>query len=439
MDFLGRIDHQVKLRGFRIELGEIETVLGSHPAVRECLVAVRNDTLVAWLTLHETAPADLPAALTAWLQGKLPASMVPAAFVPLDAFPLSPNGKIDRKALPDPSRAAGPEHLGPRDTLELELVRIWEEVLRLHPIGVRDDFFALGGHSLLAVQVTARIESRLGRSLPLAALLRHPTIERLAAHLRDGATAHPRTPLVELAPGTGTPLFLVHPIGGEVLAYVPLARRLGRPVYGLQSTDQALTLEDMAALYLRHVREVQPQGPYRLGGWSLGGAVAYEMARQLEAQGETVEKVFLIDSYAPGPHWPQDLDDRTLVEMFANDLAQLLGIQGVALPASLGSADEALAWLATRAEEAGLLPPGHGAPELQRRFATFAANHRAMAGYTGGPCAAPLVMVRASESSGEADGGWGRLAGREIEVREIEGDHYTLLQEPAVEILAAAL
>jgi len=438
LELLGRIDHQIKLRGFRIELGEIEATLASHPAVRECAAAVRGDLLAAYVVLQPGSDLQNPsAAFRAYLAERLPDFMVPATYVLLDALPLSANGKLDRKALPDPERAAGPERLGPRDALELQLVQIWEEVLNVHPIGVRDDFFAAGGHSLLAVQVTARIESRLGRTLPLAALLRHPTIERLAALLREDATPLLRTPLVELAPGAGTPLFLVHPVGGEILCYVPLARRLDRPVYGLQSTEEALSLEEMATLYLRHVREVQPAGPYLLGGWSLGGAVAFEMARQLEAQGETVERLVLIDSYAPGPLWQQDLDDRALVAMFADDLAQLLGIGGRALPEGLG--EDAISWLAARAEEEGLMPPGLGVAELQRRFATFAANFRAMAGYVGGSCTAPLLLVRASQSSGDADGGWGRVAGQGVEIREIAGDHYTLLQEPTVESLATLL
>jgi thioesterase domain-containing protein len=196
----------------------------------------------------------------------------------------------------------------------------------------------------------------------------------------------------------------------------------------------------MAALYLRHVREVQPEGPYLLGGWSLGGAVAYEMARQLEREGAAVDRVVLIDSFPPGGFWHDEMSEASLVASFAGDLARLLGIGGIALPEGFGDRgrDDALGWLGVRAEEAGLLPPGRGAVELERRFATFAANHRAMAGYAGGPSAAPLLLLRASEPAAvEPDHGWERVAGQPVEVHELPGDHYTLLQEPAVERLAS--
>jgi amino acid adenylation domain-containing protein len=445
MEFLGRIDHQVKIRGFRIELGEVEAALVSHPAVEDCVCVVRDAALVAYLVGSVEAEA-----LRAFLGRALPEYMVPSVFVTLEALPRTPNGKVDRKALPAPGqirleRAFEP----PRDELELRLARIWEEVLEVGPVGVRDDFFALGGHSLRAVQVAARIQSRLGRGLPLAALLRHPTVERLAALLREEGGDARREPLVELAPGEGPPLFLVHPIGGEVLAYVPLARRLAglRAVYGLQVPDReagaaAPSLEEMAADYLRSVRETCPEGPYVLGGWSMGGVVAFEMARQLEILGEPVERVILIDSFAPGAAGREDeIAEGTLVASFAQDLGRLLGMGGVALPSGLEDGPlEALSWLAAQAEERGLLPRGLAEAELRRRFATFRANHRALARYQGGPCAAPLLLLRAEEPAGlallEPDRGWQRTAGRPAEVHEIPGDHYTLLQEPGVERLA---
>jgi amino acid adenylation domain-containing protein len=341
---------------------------------------------------------------------------------------------------PQPRRpAVSGEPIGPRDALELQLVQIWEQVLKRRSVGIHDDFFLLGGHSLLAVQVTAHIQSRLGRSLPLAALLRHPTVESLAALLRQETGTPGRTPLVELAAGPGRPLFLVHPAGGEVLCYVPLARHLTGPVYGLQAPEERLSLEEMASLYLRSVRTAQPEGPYLLGGWSFGGAVAFEMARQLESRGETVERVLLIDSLAPGDLWREPWDEGALVAAFALDLARLLGVAGAALPDGFAqrSPADALAWLAEHAEASGFLPSGLGAAELEHRFATFAASHRAMVRYRGGPCAAPLLLLRAAESAAaEPDLGWGRVAGRPVEVHELPGDHYTLLQEPLAERLA---
>ncbi|MBV8201868.1 MAG: AMP-binding protein, partial [Acidobacteria bacterium] len=275
IEFRGRGDDQVKIRGFRIEPGEIELVLAGHPAVRQAVAVVREDprgesALVAYV-VGGGEPRPAAAELARWLRDRLPAFMMPAAFVLLDRLPVNANGKLDRPALPAPDWSGAPlgrDHLAPRDALELRLAGLWQEVLRSGPVGVRDDFFELGGHSLLAVQLMARIQQGLGRSLPTATLLRHPTIERLAALLREGGQPAARTALVEMAPAGGRPLFCVHPVGGEVLCYVHLARHLaaGRSVFGLQVPARNgeapwTTIEEMAAHYLRCVRQAQPDGP----------------------------------------------------------------------------------------------------------------------------------------------------------------------------------
>src|SRR6185369_7245713 len=457
-DFLGRLDGQVKIRGFRIEVGEIEATLSRHPQVAEAVVTVREDgagpsrALAAYVV---PGAARLTVEdLRSFLAGHLPAYMVPAFWVLLDALPLTANGKVDLRALPAPERPRGEagSYLAPRDTLELRLAQIWEDLLDAgHPIGVRDDFFAFGGHSLLAVQLVARIEQSLGSSLPVAALLRSPTVEALAALLRDGVELS-GGPLIELAAGPrdGRPLFLVHPVGGEVLSYLHLARGLAaeRSVYGLQGNGESRTLEEMATAYLDALRAVQPAGPYHLGGWSLGGVVAFEMARQLEAAGETVALLALLDSYAPGGADPGDdpeddaavLDDTALVALFAHDLARLLGFTGLDLPPGFtqGTALEGLAAEATRL---GLLPAGMAERDIARRFAVFAANHRAVAAYPGGPCAAPVLLLKAGEAphTTAPDLGWSRLLHRPIEVQSLPGDHYALLQPPQVKTLSVAL
>jgi amino acid adenylation domain-containing protein len=458
LELLGRIDHQVKVRGFRIELGEIEAALRSHPAVREGAVLVREDLREngpgARLLVAYVVPEVDRAELRAWLGVKLPEYMVPSVFVFLDGLPLTVNGKVDRRALPAPGKSREPEsgHLAPRDALELRLVRLWEELLGIEPVGVRDDFFALGGHSLLAVQLMARLQAMLGASLPVAALLRNPTVERLAALLREGV-APTREALVALTPnrvpGTGgRPLFLVHPIGGEVLSYVHLARHLAadRPVYGLQVPDSDgrtpwTTVEEMAAGYLRSVREVQPAGPYSLGGWSMGGVVAFEMARQLERAGEIVDPLVLIDSYAPGAQEGNGpMSEGDLVALFAYDLARLFGTSSFALPPDFGqrTAADALGWLAAEAARLGLLPPGLDDGELARRFAVFEANFRALEIYEGGACAASILLFRAA-STAAPDRGWERLIQRPIEAHDLPGDHYSLLQPDRVQPLATFL
>ncbi|HEU0080003.1 MAG TPA: amino acid adenylation domain-containing protein, partial [Longimicrobiaceae bacterium] len=291
LEYFGRTDFQVKVRGFRIELGEIEAVLGHHPAVREAVAVVREDApgdrrLVAYVTAE--AGGVSPAELRAFVGGRLPEYMVPSAVVVLETLPLTPSGKTDRGALRARERTGGEGAAGgvaPRDALEATVARAWAEVLGVSAVGVHDGFFELGGHSLLGVRLMARIEELTGRRIPLATLFAAPTVEGLASALRGGAAVAGGGPLVPIQPdGTGRPLFFVHAAGGNVVGYAELARRLGagQPFYALQSRgldgDEAphQAIEAMAADYLAEVRAVQPGGPLRRGGWSMGAAVAFE-------------------------------------------------------------------------------------------------------------------------------------------------------------------
>jgi amino acid adenylation domain-containing protein len=455
LEYLGRTDDQVKIRGFRIEPAEIEAALLGHPAVREAAVGALADgagyqRLIAWVTPREAAPAA--AELREHLQRLLPAAMVPSAFVVVDALPLTPNGKVDRRALPAPEGAqlAGPAAAAapPRDELEMRLAQLWEEVLDVRPVGVRSSFFELGGHSLLAVRLLALVRARLGRELPLAALFQAPTVEAMAALLREpGSGAQPRSVLVPIRRGAEgqQPFFCVHPIGGNVLAYAELAQRLDTmPFYGLQSPDPGegspASVEEMADRYLAAVREVQPAGPYRLGGWSMGGAVAYEMARRLAAAGETVELLALIDSAAPADRGvpPSDLD---LLALFAGDLARLAGLQTADSGGLAGNTvAEALEDLAARAREAGLLPPGFDAAGLRRLFELFRVNFRAAAAYQ--PAASPvrLTLFRAGgREDGDRSLGWNGVAAGGLDIHAIPGDHYSILHGEGAAALAEEL
>jgi len=311
--FLGRIDHQVKIRGFRIELGEIESVLATHPSVHHCVVIAREDTpgekrLVAYMV---ATPDQRPVThiLREYLQAKLPDYMLPSAFVVLEAMPLTPNGKVDRKALPLPTRdnsAIEREYVPPRDRLEKDLVAIWESILGIKPIGVSDNIFDLGVDSLIAAQLFARIERTVGKGLRPAPLFQAPTVESLAALLRERDTAVNKwTSLVPMqTQGSKSPLFFVHGGAGTVLLFHPLARRLApeRPVYGLQSQGlygrdlPHTSIEEMAAHYISEMRTVQPRGPYLLGGWCFGGLVAFEMAQQLRRKGEQIELLAMFNA-----------------------------------------------------------------------------------------------------------------------------------------------
>jgi amino acid adenylation domain-containing protein len=316
LEFLGRIDSQVKIRGFRIELGEIEAVLGEHSGVRESVVIARPDPpgekrLVAYVVAKQS-PAPAASELRQFLHDRLPAYMLPSAFVFLDALPLSPNGKVDRNALAAPD-ATRPElekkFVPPRNSTELRLAKIWEDVLNIHPIGVADKFFDLGGHSLLAVRLLARIEKVFDKRLPLAAIFQFPTIEELANVIHDKSDATTGTSLVEIqGQGDRPPLFLVHGVGGGMFwGYGNLSRHLGtdQPVYafksrGLDGLDEFSTIEEMAAQYTADLRAFQPSGPYLLGGYCFGGNVAYEMARLLQSQGERVGLLALMNCAPTG-------------------------------------------------------------------------------------------------------------------------------------------
>ena len=311
----------MKVRGFRIELGEIEAALARHPGIAQAVTVVREDSpgdrrLVAYVVAHESAPLAA-ADLRSFLRQSLPDYMVPAIFMMMDALPLTPNGKVDRRALPAPEKSrleAGSSLMAPRDAIELQLIKIWEEVLRVEPVGLRDNFFELGGDSLLAVRLFAQIDKAFGQKLPLATLFQAPTVEQLANVLRQEEWSPPWSALVPIQPrGSKPPFFCVHAHGGEVLIFKDLAKRLGpdQPFYGLQALwlngDQArpTRVEEMAAHYLKEIQTLQPEGPYFLGGYCYGGKVAFEMAQQLYAQGQEVALLVMLDAYAPG--YPQRL------------------------------------------------------------------------------------------------------------------------------------
>jgi amino acid adenylation domain-containing protein len=318
IEFIGRSDNQLKIRGFRIEPIEIESTLMQYPGVQQAVVMAKENNdgekqIVAYLIplLGLSLNSD---ELKSFLAQKLPRYMVPSLFVILEAFPLTPNGKIDRQALASLSEQSEllpkSNFVTSRDDIEQSLVDIWEAVLKFQPIGIDDNFFDLGGHSLLAVRLFSQIEAAFNRRLPLSVLLNAPTIKQLAEILRQDDRPDVWSPLVSIQVGSPTkrPLFCIHGGGFNVLIYRELAMQLPpeQPVYGLQargldgiSLHIREQLEDMAADYIDQIRTVQPQGPYALAGLSNGGNIALEMAQQLMASGEKVAFLGMFDSYGP--------------------------------------------------------------------------------------------------------------------------------------------
>ncbi|MCX5202987.1 amino acid adenylation domain-containing protein [Streptomyces sp. NBC_00237] len=320
IEYLGRTDHQVKLRGQRIELGEIEAELANDPTVGASGVLVREDRpgdqrLVGYVTPAAGAERPAPEALRARLARTLPEHMVPGAILVLDDFPLSPNGKLDRKALPAPefSTTADGGRV-PANHREETLTRLFAEILGVPRVGVDDAFFDLGGTSLLAARLVARVRDTLGAELTIGTLFQAQTPASLAAQLDAGNTDsdHALDTLLPLrATGERTPLFAFHPAGGISWCYSGLLSRLDtrQPVYGLQARGLhgdgerlPATMEEMAADYIEAMRTVRPHGPYRLIGWSVGGVLAHTVAVRLQEAGEQVELLALMDAY-PSDQW----------------------------------------------------------------------------------------------------------------------------------------
>ncbi|HLM25144.1 MAG TPA: condensation domain-containing protein, partial [Pyrinomonadaceae bacterium] len=347
-------------------------------------------------------------------------------------------GRVDqRRKVSSASRVKEAQiYLAPRDEIEFGLTRIWESLLGVEGAGIRDNFFDLGGHSLLGVRLVSRIKKQFGREVSLSFLLQSPTIESLAGVLRQDATTLQRSALVPIrSEGTRAPFFCVHPVGGNVLCYAALARQLGpeQPFYAFQSPVlEQHTIEALAEYYLQKLRAVQPHGPYRLGGWSMGGVVAFEMARQLAAEGDRVQLLALIDSYAPQSiERPEHFD---LLRMFVEDLE---GTFGRSLGFSPGELRQlSLEVLLEKARVLEMVPDELGLAELQGLFELYRANLSALFAYEPRVYAGKVTIFRSTVS--DPAHGWTPYAPN-LEVFEIEGDHYSIINGPPVKVLAARL
>ncbi|MEP7308333.1 MAG: amino acid adenylation domain-containing protein [Acidobacteriota bacterium] len=473
VDFLGRIDQQVKLRGFRIELGAIEsTILGSG-SVRECAVVVREDhpgmkRLVAYVVLDADGAA-VPAALRAHLQRTLPDHMVPGLIVPLAGLPRLTNGKLDRKALPAPDAVVPPSrrHPVPRDGMERRLVRVWEDVLGQKNIGPADDFFDLGGHSIRAVTLMSAIEIEFGRRLPLAQLLAHPTVERLAVALQGQHDPEDWQPVVEIRRGgSAPPLFLLPGAGGNVIYFHTLAQHLApaRPVYGLQAigldgrTAPLTTVEAIAAVNVEAMRRVAPAGPYFLAGHSFGGRVALEMAQQLLRQGQAVGLLAVLDTVAPtfdpiavGAGW----EDAHWLVKIAREIEEFFGTRldltvDDFLPLGL---DDQLTLVVERLRRAGAWAPGADRNQFLGYLQVYKANSQAAYPHYETCSRVPVALFKALERDPDIDAtpagvvelttqrawGWERFARDRVTVFEVPGAHLSMLAPPHVPVLARAI
>jgi thioesterase domain-containing protein/acyl carrier protein len=380
--------------------------------------------------------------------------------VRLEALPLNPNGKLDRKALPAPDTSAcvQPAHAPPRGRIEEALAGIWTRLLKLDRIERHDNFFELGGHSLAAVKLTREIQQVLGIRVPVSRVFAQPTLAGLAGTLADGAAAATATPLVRLQPhGDGPPVFCLPGALGSVLYLKPLATGLGlkSPVFGLPTPGldrrpTPHTVPELAAGHLDVLRHRQPRSPYRLIGHSSGGRVAFEMARQLEQQGETVDLLAILDTGAPNHGHPAPRVDYTerqwlygIVGICEDLTGASCGISPEALDA-LPDSDAAYAWvLRTLQQQEFLFTPDASLDELKALVALFRITIESDVGYCyPGPVRCPIHLFRASQSRPDAKSGadetwgWAACTGSRVEVIHVPGTHNTLLIEPNVQVLA---
>jgi len=440
--FLGRRDRQVKVRGYRVELGEIEAALGAHPALETAAVvaddALSGDRRLIAYVVAASSPEPTPAELRAYVSERLPSYMVPATFVSMAALPLTTSGKVDRRRLPTPTHGvAGPDSAEPSTELEWQLHGIWSRCLGGRDIGVHDDFFEVGGHSLLALAVTQEAEALVGRPLPLVTLFEAPTIAQLAVVMRDSGWQPRWHSLVPIrTSGEKSPFFVVPGIRGLALNLKDLARYLDpdRPLYGLQSRGLAreqvhTRIEDMAQAYLDEIRTVQDHGPYVIGGVCFGARVAFEMARQLDAAGEEVAQVVLVEAYAPGvlglrsrlrrlrsrvvrvTAAARPLDRRSRVELVRNEVRRGGRTRNALI-------DDSAA-------------PLHLAIASVRR-----ANMKASRAYAPPPYPGPVTVFRGDDFP---EFGWDKFALGGVDLQDITGFHAKVLEMPHVRTLGRAL
>jgi amino acid adenylation domain-containing protein len=460
IEFLGRRDNQVKIRGVRIEIGEVEAVLREFPGVKDAAADVRilpdgEKAIAAYLVEATERPLSLED-LRVFLRQRLMPAMQPASFVMVQHLPVSPNGKVDRRQLPEPNWAppSAGEDSQERTPTEAHLTAIWSEMLGIPRIGVYDNFFELGGHSLLAIKCMTRIRRELGVDLPLAKIFTEPTIAQLACALNNfqrrspviwiqtdlpdssaPATTTADRCLVPLASGGTRPLFIVHGMGAYVTNLVPLGREMRDlfDVYALEGQgpfDDRAPHDDiptMAACYVEAIRKQQPDGPYWLAGWSMGGTVAWEMSRQLLAEGERVERLTLLDAH---PLWNYGAALRT--GAIASRLLPQLG-PAFADIESLPRKDR---WQAI-IERANAYS-GAGDAAIRRLIRTCDCHLKASAAYVPERLQVDVVAFWAKKRWTRPLGSlWKKRAGSYL-MRTVPGDHYSMLESPNVEQLAAA-
>jgi thioesterase domain-containing protein/acyl carrier protein len=465
IEYLGRIEDPAEIGLYRVDPERVRSLLTGHELVTDAAVVARRGPLGIVRLAAYVVPAKqsktildpkenalLLDHLRKLLEQHLPSAVVPTALVAVEGLPRTADGHLDLAALPEPTRPR-PESAGtmvaPRDPLEAQLATIWSELLGVYPVGITDRFMDLGGDSALAVSLVSRIEDRLGRKLPMVALFHEPTVEYLADLLRRPAGSPEENSLVPIQPqGPRRPLYCIHPAGGTVFCYLELARFLDddQPVYGLQAQgiDGVLaphtSVEEMAEHYVKAIRLQQERGPYLICGWSSGGIIAFEVARQIEEQGEDVDVLALFDA---GMHDPEEgsFDENDLLPMLMMMFPGESKEKTQALQKA--PAEEQLAYFQKRAELAQLVVAGAAASQAQNVYQVFQANMEAITQYRPKPYRGKITLFRATEHTTpmhkDPHLGWGRWAGDRVDVYEVPGNHVTMFRPPIIKIVAEHL
>jgi amino acid adenylation domain-containing protein len=477
MEYLGRTDEQVKIRGFRIELGEIESVLRQHEAVKESSVVVQgtggDKRLVGYVVLSETIAEELKEAtredIREYLKRELPEYMVPVDVMVLDRMPLTSNGKVDRKALPLPAQmqlGSSGSYVPPANEFEKELVKFWEELLNVRPIGVTDNFFQRGGHSLLVVRLLAQVEQIYRREITISSFFRRPTIRDLIEMVDQGDVAEVEA-LVCLQRGAWrSPFFVVHALGGDVGYFSTLAGYMGddQPFYGLQGTYPAdlkefISIEDIARNYVEEIVAVHP-GPYHLGGYSFGSPVAFEMATQLKRQGKEVGVLALLEGGSPYNIKHVDADVRLMtIAGLARDIARMSNVK-FDLPHSLVkelmktmSLDEGIEFIVQKLRKDNLLSERIGIPWMRRFIHGSMLRMESIKQYSPEPYDGVITLFRAELNEPETVKawselgvdllspplGWDRLSTKPLAIENVPGYHVTMVEEPHARVVGAKL
>ena len=440
IDYLGRIDFQVKVRGFRIEIGEIETVLGTHPSVKQCVVTTFDDdgglSLAAYIVLErDRAEQDKDNEIKSFLSNKLPDYMVPARLVSIHALPLTPNGKVDRKALPAIDNlepiSSQTNYVAARNDFELSLCACWEQVLKCEHIGIRENFFELGGDSLMTVALVHEMERATGIKYDIGDIFTYPTIEQLsAADINNEKKASSIVPLQKT--GEGTPLFCL--CGIHIYQEIANLFENERPVYGVyvseeqaflddivQGREASISVTDLAYSYYKAILRQQPQGPYQLTGISFGGLLAVETAKILQREGHKVALTILLDTILPSAV------QRDFLNKTKRTVKEKLKVSKHYINNMFGKPVDSTPDMSVFREQAFI--------KAMTSFKTSEEHYKG-----------DVILIKAIDTSAwgkgvtfKADYGWQEFINGELVVKEVKGDHLSIIRSPYVESLVAQI